>query len=415
MKHRGLSTLDAAEVEKIRAQLARLLESPPFRSSRRCSDFLRHVVEKTCEGQADELKERTLGVAVFDREPDYDTNQDPVVRNTAGQVRKRLAQYYCEPGRDRELRIDLPPGAYVPDIAIPEEIPEHPPVEPTANVASLRPKLNRRYVATYVAAALAFVAVVAAAGWFALRPATNTSIEAFWAPVVNHEGAVIMIVGQGHAYRLTPELDGIFDDFEAGGALPQRSVPITDITPAFGRYVALTDTRSLLRIASVFHRVGKPIDIKGGRTASFADLRRKPIVLLGAFNNTWTLNLTGELRFYFESDPANKLEIVRDRQRPDHRAWNVRTDALAAQIRTDYAIVSRVFNPTTEQAVVVAAGIRGGGTAAAAELLTDEKYLAHALSTAPKNWAGKNAQFVLATKMIGGNPGPPTVIATHYW
>jgi hypothetical protein len=284
-------------------------------------------------------------------------------------------------------------------------------VPPTETVAARMPGLNLKYNL----AALAVVALVAVVAWLALRPATNSAVEAFWAPVIDHEGAVIMVVGQGHTYRVTPEIDRIFDEFEAGGNLPQRSIPITDITPAFGRYVALSDTRSLLRIASVFHRVGKPIDIKGGRTASFADLRRKPIVLLGAFNNTWTLNLTGELRFYFESDPANKLEIVRDRQRPDHRDWNVRTDALAAQIRTDYAIVSRVFNPTTEQAVVVAAGIRGGGTAAAAELLTDEKYLAQVLSNAPKNWAGKNAQFVLATKIIGGNPGPPTVIATHYW
>ena len=414
MKNRGLVELDAAEVEKVRQQLARVLESPPFRSSRRCSDFLRHVVEKTCDGQADDLKERTLGISVFDRSPDYDTNQDPVVRNTAGQVRKRLAQYYCEPGRERELRIDLPPGAYVPDISIPEDVPQLAPVAPAETVAAPRPKLNRKYIV----AGLALIAIVAAGAvvaWFASRPGTSLAIDAFWAPVVNHEGAVTMVIGQGHTYRLPPELDRVFDNFEAGGTLPQRSVPITDITPAFGRYVALTDTRSLLRIASVFHRVGKPVDIKGGRTASLADLRRKPTVLLGAFNNTWTLNLTGELRFYFESDPAQKLEIVRDRQRPDHRSWSVSTETAAAQIRTDYAIVSRVFNPTTEQAVVVAAGIRGGGTAAAAELLTDEKYLAQALRGAPTNWPGKNVQFVLATKMIGGNPGPPAVIATHYW
>jgi len=28
---------------------------------------------------------------------------------------------------------------------------------------------------------------------------------------------------------------------------------------------------------------------------------------------------------------------------------------------------------------------------------------------------GKNAQFVLGTKMYGGAPGPPTVLASHYW
>ncbi len=84
---------------EILAQLDRILASPPFRTSKRCSDLLRHVVHAACEGQLDHLKERTLGIAVFERDPDYDTNQDPVVRNTAGQVRKRLAQYYLEPGR----------------------------------------------------------------------------------------------------------------------------------------------------------------------------------------------------------------------------------------------------------------------------------------------------------------------------
>jgi hypothetical protein len=411
MKNRGLVALDAAETEKIRAQLARLLESPPFRSSRRCSDFLRHVVEKTCEGHSDELKERSLGVAVFERDPDYDTNQDPVVRNTAGQVRKRLAQYYCEPGRDREPRIDLPPGSYVPEIAIPEQIPEPLPLQPAEGIASRHPNTNR----LTVLAALALVAVAVAA-WLAFRPGDDGVIRAFWAPLVNHEGAVIMVVGQGHAYRLNPEFDRIFDEAEAAGTdLPDRSIALRDITPSFDRYVALSDTRSLLRIATFFNRIEKPVEVKGGRTVSLNDLRGKSTVLVGAFNNSWTLNLTGELRFYFEQDPAHKTEIVRDRQKPDHRAWNVRTDASATQIRTDYAIVSRVFNPTTEQAVVVAAGLRGGGTAAAAELLTNEKYLAQALRDAPKNWAGKNVQFVLSTKMMGGAPGPPTVIATHYW
>ena len=77
---------------QILAQLDRVLSSTPFRTSKRCSDLLRHVVTAACEGRLDFLKERTLGVEVFERDPDYDTNQDPVVRNTAGQVRKRLAR-----------------------------------------------------------------------------------------------------------------------------------------------------------------------------------------------------------------------------------------------------------------------------------------------------------------------------------
>src|SRR5262245_9605609 len=101
------------------AQLSRILESPQFRSSKRCSLFLRYVVEQASENHPECLKERTLGVEVFERDPQYDTNQDPVVRAAAGEVRKRLAQYYLEPGHEDELRISLPAGSYVPEVHAP--------------------------------------------------------------------------------------------------------------------------------------------------------------------------------------------------------------------------------------------------------------------------------------------------------
>jgi len=63
----------------------------------------------------------------------------------------------------------------------------------------------------------------------------------------------------------------------------------------------------------------------------------------------------------------------------------------------------------------VAAGIRGGGTAAAGEFLTNPEYLASALKNAPPGWQKKNVQFVLSTRMFSGNPGPAQVVATHYW
>src|SRR5499426_3016954 len=98
------------------AQLARILGSPQFRSSKRCSLFLRYVVEQASENHLEFLKERTLGIEVFRRDPQYDTNQDPVVRAAAGEVRKRLAQYYLEPGHEDELRIRIPAGSYVPEV-----------------------------------------------------------------------------------------------------------------------------------------------------------------------------------------------------------------------------------------------------------------------------------------------------------
>src|SRR5262249_18342558 len=103
------------EREAIREQLQRILAHPLFSHSKRYPLLLRWVVEKALDGRGGQLKEGTLGGEVFGRDPDYDTNTDPVVRITAGEIRKRIAQYYHEPGRESELRIDLPCGTYVPE------------------------------------------------------------------------------------------------------------------------------------------------------------------------------------------------------------------------------------------------------------------------------------------------------------
>src|SRR5205085_2259123 len=93
------------ERDAIREQLEKMLANPLFSHSKRYPLLLRTVVERTLEGHSRQLKERTLGVEVFGRHPDYDTNTDPVVRVTAGEIRKRIAQYYHEPGHENEFRI----------------------------------------------------------------------------------------------------------------------------------------------------------------------------------------------------------------------------------------------------------------------------------------------------------------------
>src|ERR1700730_11638797 len=91
--------------DSILEQLERLLAHPVFKSSKRCPIFLRHVVERTLLNETNHpVKERSIGVEVFGRDAGYDTNHDPIVRTTAGEVRKRIAQYYHEAGHETEVR-----------------------------------------------------------------------------------------------------------------------------------------------------------------------------------------------------------------------------------------------------------------------------------------------------------------------
>ena len=98
----------------VREQLNRLLGHPLFTNSKRYPVLLAYTVEQALLGNAGELKERTIGVEAFGREPNYDVNLDPVVRTTAAEVRKRLIQYYYSPDHAGELIIELLVGSYVP-------------------------------------------------------------------------------------------------------------------------------------------------------------------------------------------------------------------------------------------------------------------------------------------------------------
>lgn len=392
------------------AQLQRVLESPSFRTSKRCSTFLRQVVEWSCQGKTDLLKERTLGVTVFQRDPDYDTNQDPVVRSTAGEVRKRLAQYYCEPGRDQEIRIDLPAGAYVPEITAPPPLSEPEPIAPVAPDVPV----GRTWPVWGSSVAILLIAVLGALT-VRNRP-SPTPLDQFWAPLLEHSGPVTLCVGQPHVYKLKGDLDPVF---EPGATSPEelakRKITLTEVIPYWNRYISLGDAQTLTQLVVLFTNYKKELILRGGRTASLTELRGKPSVLIGAFNNRWTMDLTGELRYRFREDSKLGIEFVEDRQNLGQRTWQLPMDVPPEQVTMDYAIVTRVFNKTTEQAVVVVAGITRSGTNAAGELLTNKDYFAQAVAKAPAGWEKHNMQIVLTTRVYGGNPGPPQVVATHFW
>jgi len=108
------SKLTSEQIALVRYHLKLVLESPLFAGSKRAQDFLQLVVGHALQGQVDFLRERMIGAEMFGRPVDYDTGNDPVVRVKAGEVRKKLAQYYSETKGEPAVRIELPSGHYVP-------------------------------------------------------------------------------------------------------------------------------------------------------------------------------------------------------------------------------------------------------------------------------------------------------------
>ena len=98
----------------IRAELARVLESPIFAQSERLGRFLRFSVEHAISGSEDGLKEYVIGTEVYDRKPPYHPSQDSIVRTEARRLRTKLKEYYESEGKDNPIFIYFRPGSYIP-------------------------------------------------------------------------------------------------------------------------------------------------------------------------------------------------------------------------------------------------------------------------------------------------------------
>src|ERR1700691_4998487 len=115
----------AEDRDLVLKELDAILTSYHFRGSKRYPAFLKYVVKAALDGRSGDLKERTLGIEVFDRDPDYDTSADTVVRFTAGEVRKRIAQYYHENGISSRIHIEIPRGSYAPEFILQPAVSAH--------------------------------------------------------------------------------------------------------------------------------------------------------------------------------------------------------------------------------------------------------------------------------------------------
>jgi len=180
--------------------------------------------------------------------------------------------------------------------------------------------------------------------------------------------------------------------------------------------IIIDDVSPLVNVAGLLRTYDKTYRVLGETTTTLTDLRRGPSVFIGAFDNGWTLRLTGPLRFHFANDAVMTQFWIEDRANPGKHDW-VLDRSVQQQTGTykDYAIVARFVDPNTDQFVVVAAGIGRGGTVAAGEFLVDAHRVDDMLKLVPSDWKRKNLEIVLETQVIQGRSGPPRISAVHEW
>jgi len=400
----------------IREQLRRLVAHPLFTNSKRYPVLLTYTVEQTLLGNASELKERTIGVEAFGREPVYDVNLDPVVRTTAAEVRKRLSQYYYNPDHAGELVIELPVGSYVPSFREPATplgfvveplITEKMKKPPRDSVVPSLPQTNaeqapsrlvaRRWIPIVIA--LLFAVLLGFGIGRArfpseegARPSEPSNLARFWEPITATSSRIVYCLGVP-----TDSVD-----------LQIKTIPVSE-GGSLNVYDVITLARSIVRLVP---KNGE-FRVLAASATGFAQLREGPFVLIGAFDNPWTMRITQDLPIGFEYD--NHVRKVVDRKSAPKRIWTLQWQVPYTSLARDYAVVARINDKVTGQPVIILAGILGEGTEAASEVVSNPTYLDAMLQKAPKNWDQLNLEAVIEANVIEGHPGPPTVVAVETW
>jgi hypothetical protein len=419
----------APQREEILAALDRVTCSTAFQSSKRAQTFLRYIVEYALSGEADRLKERSIGSAVFGREPSYDTGTDSIVRVTANEVRKRLAAYYTQPTPGESVTFGLPAGSYIPEILI-ETADSH---ATDSAVAGAPPRELRpfRWRAAAIASWLLTLVLAILCAWLASskNATVQTSALRYLPWVALFDGGqtpqLIMADSAMGALRTMALFPASLEDYAYRRFVSPPPTLMPDLHFAW-RALALKEFTSLAdaRIAAEFSPLAvaagrKPV-IRTARELQLSDFRRGDNwILLGSnASNPWVDLFQSELDFQIQFGPGRgstvRIRNPKPHDPPDF-ASNVVTNVTSGTTGEAYAALALVTGLDGRGRVLIAQGTNMEGTELAAEMALNTARLSAELRRCGIDPTDPAARFEILLRLstTAGSTRNSEVLATR--
>ena len=377
-----------------REELRRILESKHFASSPKKSRFLEFVSEQAFLGNGDKLNEYLIGVEVYDRGPEFNSQKDPIVRVQAHEIRRLLKKYYEEEGKDSLVHVALPSGAYVPVFgrnATEEAENSELATEPAASGSHRRGRLHLAFTLTLAAGCLVLALLLVARGWRNGKVAQSVpavtalpeDLEWFWRPFLPPAEPPLIVIPNHPLLRAAHGGDSP-QTLARGHQIPKADLPEFRDTihfrelkrflfvPSVTDFTSVGETMGLVSLCQMFSNVGQQYRVQQSRLVNFEEIKGNNAILLGG-NQSWSgrvfLNVQG---FHFQSGV-----ITNTKPQPGEQSlYRPEFDPVTNQLRRDYALVLMLPNERSDKRVLLIYGIYTQGSQAAIEFLTNPERMA---------------------------------------
>jgi hypothetical protein len=373
-----------------REELHRVLQSKYFSNSPKKSRFLEFVAEQTFLGNGDKLNEYLIGVEVYGRGPDFNPQEDPIVRVQAHDIRRALKCYYEEEGRNGSLRVELPAGHYVPTFV--KVAPAEQVVAPTPPTPPLQPKHS--LLAMALVAGLSVVCLVLASLLVRERsrnttlaqhplPSLPENLQWFWKPFLPPEDAPIIVIPNHPLLRAAHGGDST-QTVSHGHVIPKDELPEFRDTihfrelkqfvfvPSITDFTSVGETMGLANLLALFAQTGQNPRLLQSRLVTFEEIKHGNAILLGG-NQTWS----GRVFLYPEGFHFVAGTILNKTPRTGEQAvYKPEFDPVTNQLTRDYALVLMLPNERKENRILLIYGIYTQGSEAAIEYVTSPERLA---------------------------------------
>jgi hypothetical protein len=408
------------------AELHRILTSQCFRGSRRCCRFLEYSVHHVLDGASQELRERNIGIEVFQRPPDYDTAEDAIVRVTANEVRKRLAQFYQDMADEPDPVISLPPGSYAVTLRWRA-------TEPPQKLPAPAPQLpdSRFLTMNLVWAAVAIVAVLVIATIYVWGYGSSESHrtqaraaddDPVW-PALFHSGQKINIVMADAAryeiqemlvrdISLKDYLDTKYPMNLLGMAAPELQRVVRFMGGRETTSVASTSTGSRLQEAARRH--GLSFFLRHPRHLNVREFKTDSFILLGSrLSIPWVELFEPSLNFNMKIDPVTwKFYLSNRAPRPGEPA-RYQNSRKEDETWVDVAVLP---NRDRTGTIVIFNAIDMMGIEAAGEFFLNGSLAQTLASTGVTATAGtrdRSIEILLRVHSIGGSVSKSDVVSVR--